>query len=143
MTELGIAREIPQIIQTLGLIAPVIACCYGKLTRAAGSNYMLMGQGKDRFERTGENLPALQEKDLELHDHEIGGIIPKLKKKQMVASIPNGDRIDYVLVEEKDLTSTRDLLKEGDKIPGNDLPHNHKGTKRQGPYEYLDPEPTS
>lgn len=133
-----IAEAIRPLVQTLGLIA----CCYAQLTRPGGSKYMTNGKGKDYFERNNKKtLPMLMDEKLEAHDHKVGGIKPNLKKGQLVVSIPNGDRIDQVLVEQAEITNKTEFLNEGDPIPG--TPHKHRhpdpghpGPNKIGPHEY-------
>jgi hypothetical protein len=135
---------IPQAIQTLGLIAPAIACCFVKLKREGAIRYFQSDIGKNYFKITNKNVPALTEETLIAHDHEVGGAqFEKKKKGQLVVEIPKDGKNDLFVVNPNEIEITDNLtegetsfVKEGDPIPGMDLIHNHNGSQSIGPWEY-------
>lgn len=107
MTELNFAIErIPQNLQALGLLLPALSCCLAQFTRKGGINYFITS---NYFKNTGNNLLEFLRKQFTAHDHEIKGIKPK--KNEYVVSIPNGDKVDSLLVNRDGLIIITDDIR--------------------------------
>ena len=134
MTEIALALDvIPQNLQALGWLLPVLGCCMTRLARLGGVKYF-SGEGSNYFDKTGRNLLKFLEQEFMAHDHEVDGKKPK--RGEYVVSVQKGDAVDQVIVDEKNLTKTA-FLSEGSIIPGTLFKHKHNGqTGAIGPWEH-------
>ena len=135
MSELKLAVEsIPLALQTLGLMAPAIACCLVKLNWPGATKYV-MSTNRDYFKKTHQTPLDLQKQELKAHDHPFGGKTPE--KGAFVVEIPKGDVVDTFVAWKSEIEEIKGFIKEREKIPGTDFIHNHKGKNLVGPYEHL------
>lgn len=149
-----IISAIPVNLQAIGLMIPVIACGFAQFNK----NNMVASDIFQRikfFDATspphaknqvpdGTNLPTFKEMDFMAHDHELNGIVPE--KGQLVVELrqggATGNLVATAAVKEKDITVS-DFVPPGGKIPGTDIEHDNKGSKKTGPWEYNEPQATS
>lgn len=132
MAEINLTSDIlPQAVHVLGLVVPALACTVIKLSRPVIIKYL-----------ESRGLPTTEEKINQListthfgHDHQVDYRGPKPKDNELVTLIGDFGGVDRVLVKRSEVNQKL-FLREGEKIPGTNFTHNHKGNNRIDAWEF-------